>query len=56
MVGSAQPGALTDAEVSAIAQGLVGAQSPPFLLGGLDVQETNQILSAREKPICPSTG
>ena len=48
MVGVAQPGALTDADVSAIAQGLVGTQSPLFLLGGLDVQETNQILSGRE--------
>ena len=48
MVGAAQPGALTDADVSAIAQGLVGTQSPLFLLGGLDVQETNQILSGRE--------
>ena len=48
MVGAAQPGALTDADVSAVAQGLVGAQSPLFLLGGLDVQETNQILSGRE--------
>ena len=48
MAGAAQPGALTDADVSAVAQGLVGTQSPLFLLGGLDVQETNQILSGRE--------
>ena len=48
MVAVAQSGELTDADISAIARGLLGSQSPLFLLGGLDAQATNQILSGRE--------
>lgn len=47
-VSVAQTPELSEADIEAVAQGLVGTQSPLFLLGGFEAQDRSQILSGRE--------